>query len=140
MIKKLLLSCAIAACLFSCKNNSGDTSAAKDILTENLDTTISPAKDFFEYANGGWIKKNPIPGEQSSWGVGNLVVEENLRRFREINEKAAAANAAKGTSDQKIGDFWKTSMDSAKAEALGLKPLQPQFDQINAITDIKSLL
>ncbi len=140
MTKKLLLGCAIALCLFSCKNNSGDTSAAKDILTENIDTSVSPSKDFFEYANGGWIKKNPIPGEQSSWGIGNLVVEENLRRFREINEKAAAANAAKGTSDQKIGDFWKTSMDSTKAEALGLKPLQPQFDQINAITDIKSLL
>ncbi|HWC54010.1 MAG TPA: M13 family metallopeptidase [Chitinophagaceae bacterium] len=123
----------------SCKNKQSE-SATRDILAEDMDTTVSPATDFFQYANGGWLKKNPIPNDQSSWGIGNLVDEENNRRFREINEKAVAANAAKGTSDQKIGDFWKTAMDSAKTEALGIKPLQPWFDKINAITDVKSLV
>ena len=141
MLKKLLLTSVIAASLTSCHNNNdAKNSSARDILIEDLDTTVSPATDFFQYANGGWIKKNPIPGEQSSWGIGNLVIEENLRRFRELNEKAAASNAAKGTSDQKIGDFWKTAMDSAKAESLGLKPLQPLFEKINSITDLKSLI
>lgn len=141
MIKKLLYTSAIVALMASChSNDSAKTSSGRDILTEDLDTTVSPANDFFQYANGGWIKKNPIPGEQSYWGIGNLVQEENLRRFREINEKAAASSAAKGTSDQKIGDFWKTAMDSAKAESLGLKPLQPLFDKINSIKDIKSLI
>ena len=111
-----------------------------DILFENLDTTVSPRQDSFQYANGGWLKRNPIPNDQSSYGICNLVIEENLKRFREINEKAVAANAAKGTNDQKIGDFWKTAMDSAKAEQLGVKPLQPWFDKINAVTDIKSLV
>src|SRR5437762_13110473 len=86
----------------------------KDILAADLDTTVSPHEDFFEYANGGWIKANPIPADQSGWGIGNLVLEENRKRFKEINEKAAATSAAKGTPDQKIGDFWKTAMDSAK--------------------------
>jgi len=140
MIKKFFLTSTIAVFLLSCNNNDSAKNSGRDMLTEDLDTTVSPATDFFQYANGGWIKKNPIPGEQSGWGIGNLVVEENLRRFREINEKAASSNAAKGTSDQKIGDFWKTAMDSAKAEALGLKPLQPLFDKINSITDIKSLI
>jgi putative endopeptidase len=123
----------------SCKNKQSET-AKKDILVEDMDTTVSPATDFFQYANGGWLKRNPIPPAYSSWGIGNLVDEENNRRFREINEKAATANAAKGTTDQKIGDFWKTAMDSAKADALGLKPLQPWLDKINAITDLKSLV
>ncbi|HVT86966.1 MAG TPA: M13 family metallopeptidase [Chitinophagaceae bacterium] len=123
----------------SCKTKQSET-AKKDILIDDMDTTVSPATDFFQYANGGWLKRNPIPPAYSSWGIGNLVDEENNRRFREINEKAAAANAAKGTTDQKIGDFWKTAMDSAKADALGLKPLQPWLDKINAITDVKSLV
>jgi putative endopeptidase len=124
----------------SCNTKVKSTSDKTDFLASNLDTTVSPADDFFEYANGGWIKRNPIPADQAGWGIGNLVVEENLKRFKEINEKAAASNEAKGTADQKIGDFWKTAMDSTKAESLGLKPLLPWFDKINAITDINSLV
>ena len=123
-----------------CNNKAKSSSAKPDFLADNLDTTVSPANDFFEYANGGWIKRNPIPADQAGWGIGNLVVEENLKRFKELNEKADSANAAKGTTDQKIGDFWKTAMDSTKAESLGLKPLQPWFDKINAVNDINSLV
>lgn len=137
-MKKILLAITGIAFFISCNNK---TDAPKpDILAANLDSTIKPGEDFFEYANGGWIKKNPIPGEQSSWGIGNLVIEENLKRLREISEKAAAANPAKGSNDQKIGDFWSTAMDSAKIEADGLKPIQPLLDKVNAITDVKSLV
>jgi putative endopeptidase len=124
----------------SCNTKVKSTSAKVDFLASNLDTTVSPADDFFEYANGGWIKRNPIPPDQAGWGIGNLVLEENLKRFKELNENAAAAHAVKGTADQKIGDFWKTALDSAKAESLELKPLQPWFDKINAVTDINSLI
>lgn len=124
----------------SCKSKSGTVSKKGDILYENLDTTVSPGQDFFEYANGGWLKKNPIPPDQSAWGIGNLVNEENLKRFKEINEKAITAQAEKGSPDQQIGDFWKMAMDSTGVEKMGLKPLQPWFDKINAITDLKSFL
>ena len=119
---------------------SGSDSSKPDALAANMDTTVSPGTDIFEYANGGWIKKNPIPADQSSWGIANLVVEENLKRLREISEKSAKANSAKGSDEQKIGDFWAMGMDSAKIEADGLKPLQPYLDKINAITDVKSLV
>jgi len=131
---------SIAFFFVSCKTSSKKEDSKQYVLAANLDTTISPADDFFMYANGGWIKKNPIPGDQSSWGIGNLVIEENLKRLREISEKAVKANAAKGTPEQKIGDFWTTAMDSAKIEADGLKPLQPLLDKVNAITDVKSLV
>ncbi len=127
---------------FSCKSRAkGDSNTEKqDVLAVNMDTTVSPGEDFFQYANGGWIKNNPIPGEQSSWGIGNLVTEENLKRLREISEKSAASDAAKGSPEQKIGDFWTQAMDSAKIEADGLKPLQPWLDKVNSITDVKSLV
>src|ERR1043165_606752 len=124
----------------SCTNNVKSSASKKDFLADNLDTTVSPTTDFFDYANGGWIKRNPIPPDQSSWGLGNLVIEENLKRLREISDKSAKAHAAKGSSEQKIGDFWSTAMDSAAIEANGLKPLQPYFDKINSISDAKSLL
>ncbi len=126
---------------YACNNADKTTAASKaDVLASNMDTTVSPGADFFDYANGGWVKKNPIPGEQSSWGIAHLVIEENLKRLREISEKAAASNAAKGSNDQKIGDFWTTAMDSAKIEAGGLKPIQHLLDKVNAITDVKTLV
>jgi len=132
-----------AACLAvsSCNNNSQSGKETKeDILVADLDTLTKPSEDFFEYANGGWIKKNPIPAEQSSWGIGNLVFEENLARTREISEEAAKSGAAKGSNEQKIGDFWSSGIDSAKIEADGLKYLQPYLDKVNAITDVRSLV
>ena len=85
-----------------------------DVLVRNMDSSVSPSQDFFLYANGGWIKNNPIPPAYGSWGIGNLVIEENRNRLRELSEKAAAARAAKGSTEQKIGDFWATAMDSTK--------------------------
>jgi len=139
-MKKIFFAFATLAGFISCNNNDKPSAVKADILITNLDSTVKPGEDFFEYANGGWIKKNPIPGEQSSWGIGNLVIEENLKRLREISEKAAASKAARGSNDQKIGDFWSMAMDSAKIEADGLKPIQPLLDKVNGITDIRSLV
>jgi putative endopeptidase len=136
----LLVTGTLILTLVSCKTKSKSENNKPDVLGVNLDTTINPADDFFMYANGGWIRNNPIPNEQSSWGIGNLVVEENLKRLREISEKAAKSSAANATPEQKIGDFWTTAMDSAKIETEGLKPLQSLLDKVNAITDIKSLV
>lgn len=127
--------------LGSCKSNKTRSSGnGKDVLFVNLDTTTAPGDDFFQYANGGWIKANPIPGEQSAWGIGNLVIEENLKRLREIAEDAAKKKANTGSPEQMIGDFWAMAMDSAKIETDGLKPIQPLLDKVNAISDIPSLV
>lgn len=142
-MKKYLVPSLLLALLLSagtaCKSKK-DKSAKPDVLASNMDTTISPADDFFMYANGGWIKKNPIPDEQSAWSIGNLVIEENLKRLRTISEKAAESGAAKGSAEQKIGDFWTLAMDSTKIEKDGLKPLQPWLDKIQAINDVPGLV
>jgi putative endopeptidase len=107
--------------MFSCKSK---TDAGADILAKNVDTTVNPAEDFFSYANGGWIKNNPIPASESSWGVGQLVQDDIYGRLKSINEKAAKESAAEGTITQKIGDFWQSGMDSAAADKQGLEPLK----------------
>ncbi|ANE49240.1 M13 family metallopeptidase [Flavisolibacter tropicus] len=121
-------------------NQQNEVVPKGDILAQNRDTTVDPSQDFFMYANGGWVKKNPIPPAYGSWGIGNLVIEENLKRLRDISEKAAEAKAAKGSAEQKIGDYWATAMDSSKIEQQGLKPLQPYLDKIAAIKDVPSLV
>jgi len=124
----------------ACNNNKTGSENKPDVLASNMDTTVKPGDDFFMYANGGWIKKNPIPEEKSSWGIGDLVIEENLKRLRDICEKAASSGAAKGSPEQQIGDYWTMAMDSAKIEQDGLKPLQPMLDKLNGVADIPSLL
>lgn len=137
-MKQLFMLAVTAAFLGGC-NNKKDAPTKPDVLAVNLDTSIKPGNDIFMFANGGWIKANPIPAEESQWSIGDLVVEENTKRLREISEQAAKENAAKGTASQKIGDFWKTAMDTIKIEAAGIKPLQPYLDMIAGVTDSKSL-
>lgn len=131
---------AFAALLLLNACNEKEKKSKPDVVAVNLDTTVNPANDFFDYANGGWIKNNPIPGEQSAWGIANLVIEENQKRLREISEKAASSDATKGSNDQKIGDFWKMAMDTQKIEKEGLNPIKPLLDKIAAINDQQTLL
>src|SRR5580692_12931956 len=118
--------------LTACHNNE-DKQAAPDFLAQDIDSTVSPATDFFEYANGGWIKSTPIPAAESGWGVGNLVQEDIYQRLRTISEKAAHNDSAKaGSVAQKIGDLWTSGMDSTNIDKQGLTPLQPEIDSIRA--------
>lgn len=116
-----------------------NSSKHRDILAENIDTTINPADDFFAYANGFWLKHNPIPGDETSWGIGQLVNEEIYSRKLKINEAAAAKNGAKGI-DQQIGDFWKAAMDTVAIENQGFAPLKEELATIQNAKDLPSLL
>ncbi|MEP7106879.1 MAG: M13 family metallopeptidase [Ferruginibacter sp.] len=136
---KYFIALVITGSSFLACNNTATVTKKADLLAAHLDTTVKPGDDIFMYANGGWIKKNPIPREESQWGIGNLVIEENATRLREISESAAKENATKGTASQKIGDFWQTAMDTLKIEKEGIEPLQPFLNKISAITDVKSL-
>ena len=110
-------------------------------MAANLDTSVNPGEDFFAYANGGWIKRNPIPASESTWGVFSSVAEEINVRLRAINEAAAKnTTAAPGGDDQKIGDFWTTAMDESRADALGLTPLQAHLGQIDSAVTLHDIL
>lgn len=129
---------ALAACN---GNKSADSAAAIKLLDPaNMDTTIRPNDNFYLYANGTWLKNNPIPADQTRWGSFNELIENNNKKLHGILEEAAAAKAASGTKDQLVGDLYKSGMDSANIEQAGLTPLKPQFDRINAVTDANGLL
>ena len=135
-----ILTTAIGISLLnSCKDNKKNY-AATDAIYKNMDTTVKPNDDFFQYANGGWLKKNPIPAAYSSWGIGNVAEEDLRNKIKTINEEALKANATSGTSTQKIGDFYFSGMDTVDIEKQGLAPLKPELDKIDAIKDINGLL
>src|SRR5262245_40487898 len=133
---------AFLVSLTGCGGSSSATPSAPkaDFLAANMDRSVNPGDDFFAYANGGWLKAHPIPASESGWGIGNVVREELYVNVRKINEDAAKANAAAGTDQQKIGDFWATAMDEAKAEQLGITPLKAELDRIDAIKTPKDAL
>jgi putative endopeptidase len=140
-MKKIMVFVLVCISIHACKpgNDKSDKPTA-DLLASDLDTTVSPAQDFFEYANGGWIKHNPIPPSESGWGIGNLVQEEIYKRLQKINEEAVTAKAAEGTVSQKIGDFWQSAMDTVALNKAGIAPLKNDLDAINAIQNTTDLL
>ena len=106
----------------------------------SLDKNTPACTDFYQHVNGGWIASNPIPAAFPSWGIVNVLVERNREVLRDILEAAAKnAGAAKGSNEQKVGDFYASCMDEAKVEAEGLKPLAPEFELIAKVKDSKSL-
>ena len=113
-------------------------SVTNDFLSAHLDSLVDPRKDFFDYANGGWLARNPIPDSEPSWGIGNLVTEELYAKLRTINEQAANSQNPAGSDRQKIGDFWAAAMDEARADRLGLTPLKSELAQIDAITTVQA--
>jgi putative endopeptidase len=105
-----------------------------------LDTTVSPAQDFYTYANGTWQKNNPIPPEYSSWGSFNIVSEKMQHIIHKMLISVAKDTHAKpGSIEQKVGDFYYSGMDEASINQLGIKPLQPEFDRIDAIKNLTDL-
>jgi putative endopeptidase len=106
----------------------------------SLDPNTAACTDFYQYANGGWMAANPVPAAYSSWGVANLLDERNREMLHEILEAAAKnTKAVKGSSEQKVGDYYATCMDETTIEAQGLKPLDEELARIAKVSDQKSL-
>jgi putative endopeptidase len=130
----------LASVVFSAYKVSTPVDPGNDPVFKNLDQSVRPNDNFFLYANGGWIKRNPIPAAYSSWGIGNIVQEDILVRLKKINEDAIKANAAAGTPTQKIGDFYFTGLDTVSIEAQGLNPVQPQLKMIQDARNTADIL
>ena len=130
----------LSAALAFASGSAFATDATPDFLASHLDTSVDPGVDFFQYANGGWLKAHPIPASEAGWGIGQEVDDELYTRLRGISESAAAQKAAPGSDQQKIGDFWATATDVAKADRLGLHPLDSELARIDAIASPANVL
>ncbi|MBA3970306.1 MAG: peptidase M13, partial [Gemmatimonadetes bacterium] len=97
----------------------------------NFDRSVRPQDDFFRYLNGGWLQKTPIPADRASYGSFTELADRSEAALRTIIEEAAAApGSARGSDAQKVGDFYRSYMDTARIETLGVRPLRPEFDRI----------
>ena len=98
-----------------------------------MDTNVSPCSNFYQYACGTWRTKNPIPADRSRWGRFDELEENNLKIERSILEKAAQPSPTRSALDQKIGDFYAACINEPAIERLGIKPIEPQLDQIDGL-------
>jgi len=105
----------------------------------SMDKTIDPCTDFYAYSCGGWQKKNPIPADQTSWGVYAKLYQDNLQFLRGILEEAAAAKTPRNKVTQEIGDFYGACMDEAAVNRRGVGALQLQLDLIAAMKSTKDI-
>jgi putative endopeptidase len=108
--------------------------------SEWIDRAVSPGRDFFLYANGGWIKANPMPADRSYWGVDTLLEQKNQSFIRDLLVSLAGDKSiASGSVQRKAADFYASGMDEAGIDAAGLTPLRPELARIAALATREDL-
>jgi putative endopeptidase len=141
-LRNIVAICCLAAVLLmnACRNstpvNRSDETGMKvyhGLLLANMDTTVSPREDFFRYANGDYLQRTQIPAEEGRWGTFSELYDINNLRLKAIMEECGRQGAAKGSIEQKIGDYFKTAMDSLAIEQLGVHAVKGDLDKIAAI-------
>lgn len=107
----------------------------------NMDFSVNPGDDFYTYANGSWLKNNPVPPKETRWGSFNQLRDFNINAVKSILEKAAADKTAPaGSVTRRVGDFYAAGMDSLTIEKLGFTPVEKDLARINAIKDLAGIL
>jgi endothelin-converting enzyme/putative endopeptidase len=136
MVIKHLCFCAIAiASLISAANSQQSVSKPQPVLDlTSMDKTVDPCTDFYSYSCGGWMKKNPIPPDQSSWSAYGKLQDENTAQLRDILETAAMPSADRNAANQRIGDYYAACMDEKAVESVGIRPLQPYLDEVGRLS------
>ncbi|MGQ1909946.1 M13 family metallopeptidase [Marinifilum sp. RC60d5] len=111
------------------------------IKKEDMNLSVKPGDNFFEYSNGTWMKNTPIPADKSRYGAFDILGESANEAVHSILEEAATSdNAEEGSNLKKIQDFYATAMDVEKIDEVGIKPLLPEFEKIAALTNSDDLL
>jgi len=108
----------------------------KPIDPANIDSTCHPCQDFFQYANGGWLKRSEIPGDLPRWGSFNELQEQNYAALENVlTEASRNVRSTRDPNTRKLGTFYGTCMDSMSVEAAGITPLASLLNQITTIKD-----
>jgi putative endopeptidase len=136
-IFEILILTLLTGCSGKVKNTTDPVKKYPAFDVQNMDTTVKPGDDFFTYANGTWLKNNPIPADKNSRSTFDELFERNRHDIREIIEEAAAAKDAQpGSNTEKIGTFYNSGMDTTAIEKKGIDPLKMFFNRIEAIRNI----
>jgi putative endopeptidase len=138
---KLLLTFIPILLVAACNNQPKDVPGRTVFLDKTaMDTTVSPADNFFLYANGAWLKRTVIPPSESAWGGMYNMSVDNEKHLHQILEDVAKQDNAPGSKEQKVGDLYLGGMDTTAIDKLGYGPVKPLLAKINAVTNYKQLV
>ena len=139
-MNKALISAAALLTMAACSQQTDEAAVdaeplplSSGITIANMDTTVRPGDDFFSYVNGAWIAKTQIPADKGRYGAFDLLRDASQENVKTIIDETATGDFAKGTDEQKVGDLYRSFMDTETRDARGMNPLAPELERIEAI-------
>lgn len=136
MMKKITMvaALAVAALAADAQAPAAAQGAVHGVNKADMDMSVRPGDDFYQYAGGGWLKANPMKPEYSSYGVFNDLAETNRKQIRELFENLSKEKHAFGSVGQKVADLYNMAMDSVRLNKEGVAPLQKDLDKVKAFS------
>ena len=136
MMKKITMVAALAVAAFAADAQAPAAAqgAVHGVNKADMDMSVRPGDDFYQYAGGGWLKANPMKPEYSSYGVFNDLAETNRKQIRELFENLSKEKHAFGSVGQKVADLYNMAMDSVRLNKEGAAPLQKDLDKVKAFS------
>ena len=131
-ILPVLMFAAVPACGAMAQNKSG-------LVLADLDKTVSPATDFYQFATGGWQKSHPLPAAYSRYGSFDMLQENVNKQINTILTDLSKTKYQAGTNERKLSDFYKMAMDSARRNQEGIAPVKPMLDEMEAAKTLEAL-
>jgi len=136
-MKKILMLIIPVMSLMGCQ---GNTESVLAIDPTDMDLTVAPGENFYQYANGGWIVKNPLKPEFARYGSFDKLADDNVERLNALFQEMAEKKYKAGTVEQKISDLYKQGLDSTKLNDEGATPLKKYIDEIYAVSSKEELV
>ena len=135
-MKKITMAAALAVAALAADAQAPATAqgAVHGVNKADMDMSVRPGDDFYQYAGGGWLKANPMKPEYSSYGVFNDLAETNRKQIRELFENLSKEKHAFGSVGQKVADLYNMAMDSVRLNKEGAAPLQKDLYKVKAFS------
>ena len=131
-MKKVLTICMIAFALASCNEKMASV-MVDGLQFDYLDESVDPKQDFYQYANGGWMEKNPLPAEYARFGSFDMLAANVQKQLKELVDTLSMQSHEQGSAEQKIADLYRLKMDSLRLNQEGNAPIQPILKTIKAL-------
>lgn len=134
---KLNLTIALGLVVMSCSTTDN---TVHGIDSAWMNTSVNPGDDFFEYACGGWLKSHPIPDEYSSFGINEVLYENNRDEIKNIIEGLASSQHEKGSIEQAIADYYHLYLNTARESAEGMSIVKANFERIESLNSREEII
>lgn len=131
---------AITSCTQSTQKEENQMEQNLAINKVDMDLSVKPGENFYQYSNGGWIKNNPVPNDKTQYGSFTVLYDNNQEQLKSLVIDVSKSDNEKGTNAQKIADFYNSGMDTAKIKADGIKPIETYLQRIDKINNTDDLI